>query len=123
MMRAATTRRVHALPAAHRGSEVTDEVMDSPASVIFDQSENRPTPRRCWVADFVGQARRGEAPRVPISRSSGTSDRVGALVPVIHWLHGQAVHYATRALIGSCLARKRDFLPPQACIPNLQLRS
>ncbi len=47
---------MHCLP-AHRGDEVTDDVMDSPSSVVFDQAENRLHIQKALLLMLVGNAR------------------------------------------------------------------
>jgi ornithine carbamoyltransferase len=44
---------MHCLP-AHRGHEVTDSVMDSPAAVVFDQAENRLHTQKALLAMLMG---------------------------------------------------------------------
>lgn len=45
---------LHCLP-AHRGQEITDEVMDGPQSAVFDEAENRLHTSKAVFAWLMGE--------------------------------------------------------------------
>ena len=46
---------MHCLP-AHRGDEITDEVIDGPQSIVFDESENRMHVQKAIIVKLLGKA-------------------------------------------------------------------
>jgi ornithine carbamoyltransferase len=62
---------MHCLP-AHRGEEVTDQVMDGPQSIVMEQAENRLHLQKGLMAKLVeANGARGRAPRLTTAGARG----------------------------------------------------
>jgi ornithine carbamoyltransferase len=60
---------MHCLP-AHRGMEITDEVMDGPRAVVFDQAENRMHAQKGILAELMANR-----PKAKVARNARKAGR------------------------------------------------
>jgi ornithine carbamoyltransferase len=74
---------LHCLP-AHRGEEITDEVMDGPQSVVFQQAANRLPAQKAILAWLLRQARAdGHGRNAGVKASAATPKHGGSVVSLV----------------------------------------